>query len=302
MSSTTNTYGIRSNGGQHGDVFTKPCVVNFMLDLVGYTSDRDLSYVSITEPSCGEGEFIIEIIRRLAESSKKFGFDLNEAFHSKVSASDIDGQKVLVCIERIKGEFPEITNPGIRIFVEDYLLTNHEPVDIVIGNPPYIRYEQIPEEKLPIYKQRFSTFYYRADMYVLFFEKSLRQLNPDGKHCFICANRWMKNTYGKVLRKMVALNYSLERIINMEGADAFDEEVLAYPAITLIGAHRSQGTTLYAETSSVDTLPALQMEMLEAPTGDDWHSMFNSDDILSSLPLIEEQGFKIGTLVSLKIS
>lgn len=294
MSSTTNTYGTRSNGGQHGDVFTKPCVVSYMLDLVGYTSDRDLSCVSITEPSCGEGEFIIEIIHRLAASSAKYGFDLNEAFHKSVSASDIDGRKVLVCIERIKTEFPEITNPGLRIFVEDYLLMNHKPVDIVIGNPPYIRYEQIPEDKLHIYKQRFSTFYYRADMYVLFFEKSLRQLNPGGKHCFICANRWMKNTYGKMLRKMVAHNYSLECIINMEGADAFDEEVLAYPAITLIEAHRSNDTTLYAETSNVDALPSLSMESLEAPAGDDWHSMFNSDASQSMLPLIEEQGFKIG--------
>ena len=294
MSLTTNTYGTRSSGGLHGDVFTKPCVVNYMLDLVGYTSDRDLSCVSITEPSCGEGEFIIEITRRLADSAKNFGFDLNESFHKYVSASDIDGQKVLVCIERIKDEFPEITNPGLRIFVEDYLLMNHEPVDIVIGNPPYIRYEQIPEDKQLVYKQRFSTFYYRADMYVLFFEKSLYQLNPGGKHCFICANRWMKNTYGKVLRKMVACNYSLERIINMEGVDAFDEKVLAYPAITLIKAHQSNGVTLYAEASSVDALPDLPMESLVSPTNDDWHCMFNSDATQSMLPLIEEQGFKIG--------
>lgn len=294
MSSTTNTYGTRSNGGQHGDVFTKPCVVSYMLDLVGYTSDRDLSCVSITEPSCGEGEFIMEIIRRLAASAGQYGFDLNAAFHKQVSASDIDARKVLVCIERIKREFPEITNPGMRIFVEDYLLMNHEAVDIVVGNPPYIRYEQIPEEKLPVYKQRFSTFYYRADMYVLFFEKSLQQLKRGGKHCFICANRWMKNTYGKALRKMVAYHYSLERIINMEGADAFDEEVLAYPAITLIGAHPSSGTTLYAETDSAENLPTLQMDTLDAPIGDDWLRMFNSDASLPSLPLIETQGFKIG--------
>lgn len=294
MSSATNTYGTRRNGGQHGDVFTKPCVVSYMLDLVGYTSDRDLSCVSITEPSCGEGEFIVEIIRRLAASAARYDFDLNAAFHKQVSASDIDAQKVLVCIDRIKNEFPEIKNPGMRIFVEDYLLMNHEAVDIVIGNPPYIRYEQIPEDKLPVYRQRFSTFYYRADMYVLFFEKSLQQLKRDGKHCFICANRWMKNTYGKALRKMVACHYSLERIINMEGADAFDEEVLAYPAITLIGAHPSIGTTLYAETDSAEDLPTLQMETLAAPIGDDWLGMFNSDALLASLPLIETQGFKIG--------
>lgn len=294
MSLTTNIYGSRSNGGQHGDVFTKPCVVNYMLDLVGYTSDRDLSRVSIMEPSCGEGEFIIEIIRRLAESAERFGFDLNEAYHSKVSASDIDGSKILFCTERIKKEFPEITNVGLRITTEDYLLSSHDPVDIVVGNPPYIRYEQIPENKLSIYKQHFCTFYYRADMYVLFFEKSLRQLNHNGKHCFICANRWMKNTYGKKLREMVARNYSIECIINLEGANAFNEEVLAYPAITLIESHRSKGVSLYAETSDTVQLPNLEMQTLKSPIGADWHKMFNSGDILSSFPLIEEQGFKIG--------
>ena len=182
----------------------------------------------------------------------------------------------------------------MRIFVEDYLLMSHEAVDIVVGNPPYIRYEQIPEEKLQVYKQRFRTFYYRADIYVLFFEKSLQQLKKNGKHCFICANRWMKNTYGKMLRKMVACHYSLERIINMENADAFDEEVLAYPAITLIEAHPSNGKTLYTETDSAVALPTLQTEALDAPTDDDWLRMFNSDAMLTSLPLIEAQGFKIG--------
>ncbi len=294
MNSTTNIYRTRNNGGQHGDVFTKHCVVSYMLDLVEYTSDRDLSCVSINEPSCGEGEFLIEIIKRLAASAAQYGFDLNTAFHKQVSASDIDAQKVLFCIERIKREFPEIKNPGMRIFVEDYLLMSHEAVDIVVGNPPYIRYEQIPEEKLQVYKQRFHTFYYRADIYVLFFEKSLQQLKKNGKHCFICANRWMKNTYGKMLRKMVACHYSLERIINMEEADAFDEEVLAYPAITLIESHSSNGKTLYAETNNVEELPTLQIKALDAPTDDDWLRMFNSDAVLTELPLIEAQGFKIG--------
>lgn len=62
---SNNTYGIRSNGGQHGDVFTKPEVVEFMLDEAGYKASDNLSSISIMEPSCGEGEFIIEIIRRL---------------------------------------------------------------------------------------------------------------------------------------------------------------------------------------------------------------------------------------------
>ena len=193
MHSKNSTYGIRASGGRHGDVFTKPQIVDYMLDLVGYTADKDLSSVSIMEPSCGEGRFIMSIIRRLKESAFRFGFDFNDAYHRNISASDIDEEKVSHCIERIKIAFPEIVNPDISVVAEDFLLADHKQVDIVIGNPPYIRYEQIPKDKLDIYKRRFVTFYYRADMYVLFFEQSLRQLKHNGKHCFICANRWMKN-------------------------------------------------------------------------------------------------------------
>ena len=67
MSSNNSRYGFRRSGGQHGDVFTSSEVVSYMLDLVGYTSDRDLRNTSILEPSCGEGEFVIEIVRRLKE-------------------------------------------------------------------------------------------------------------------------------------------------------------------------------------------------------------------------------------------
>ena len=95
MHSKNSTYGIRASGGRHGDVFTKPQIVDYMLDLVGYTADKDLSSVSIMEPSCGEGEFIISIITRLAESASRYGFDLNEAYHRNVNASDLDGIKVL---------------------------------------------------------------------------------------------------------------------------------------------------------------------------------------------------------------
>ena len=104
-----------------------------------------IKHRTIMEPSCGEGEFIIEIIRRLKQSSLTFGFNLNEAYHKSVFASDIDAVKIAVCTNRIKTEFPEIIHPEQNLFVEDYLLSSHKPVDIIMGNPPYIRYEETIE-------------------------------------------------------------------------------------------------------------------------------------------------------------
>ncbi len=289
--SSNNTYRARSSGRQHGDVFTKPEVVDFMLDEVGYVASANLSDISIMEPSCGEGEFVVEIVKRLKKSSEHWGFDLNKAYHKCVTASDIDRRKVEICVQRISCEAPEIEHPEQNIHTEDYLLSQHHAFDIIVGNPPYIRYEEIPQDKLPLYKS-FSTFYYRPDMYIFFFEKSLSQLKPNGQHCFICANRWMKNKYGKRLRTLVASHYNLRKIINMEGANAFEEEVLAYPAITVISNERVTDGVQYAQIKEVAQIRDSQYTLLRVPLGDDWSNVFTTHK--QELSLIEEQGFKIG--------
>ena len=294
MSSSESIYGMRTSGGQQGDVFTHPTVVKYMLDLVGYNPAVDLSAISIMEPSCGDGEFIVEIVQRLQLSSERYGFDLNKAYHNCVHASDIDARKIEKCLTRLRTQFPTILFPEENIKKEDYLLNDQPMVDIVIGNPPYIRYEQIPEDKLPIYKKQFNTFYYRADMYVLFYEKSLRQLNPQGRHCFICSNRWMRNKYGRILRRMVAQSFRIERIINMESADAFQEEVLAYPAVTLLSRSERTESYLFSDITSVSQLENITTEERPCPTDEDWSCMFAKDSTISNFPLIEEQGFKIG--------
>src|SRR5690606_7332337 len=87
----------------------------------------------------------------------------------------------------------------------DFLTTDlpHD-FDYVVGNPPYVRQELIPEAKLADYRSRFKTFYDRADLYIPFFERSLDALAPGGRLGFICTDRWTKNKYGGPLRAMVA--------------------------------------------------------------------------------------------------
>ena len=78
----------------------------------------------------------------------------------------------------------------------------------------------------------------------------------------------------------------------MEGANAFKEEVLAYPAITLILNKQNQSKVKYADIKDISTLDTIECRILSAPTDDDWSKMFNTDN--QELKLIEEQGFKIG--------
>ncbi|MBQ4386560.1 MAG: N-6 DNA methylase [Prevotella sp.] len=291
MNSSNCVYGERASGGGHGDVPTAPEVVRYMLDLVGYTADKNLSGTIILEPSCGEGEFIVGIARRLMESALRFGFDAQAAFARCVYGYDIVEEKIQHCRERIKELGLDPTDAHIS--VGDFLSAQVPEVDVVVGNPPYVRYENIPASQLDYIKNTFPTFHYRADLYIPFFEKTLRALKPGGKHCFICANRWLKNEYGRKLRRLVARCFWLETIINLERADAFQEDVLAYPAITLISNNTRRETFGYAEVERVGELASLHPTERNTPVDDDWSDAFIRTDH-SQLYTIEELGFKIG--------
>jgi predicted RNase H-like nuclease len=89
----------------------------------------------------------------------------------------------------------------------------------------------------------------RADLYIPFFEKSLSLLNDGGKLSFICTDRWIKNIYGTSLRKLISEKYSLELFLDIYGANAFDSDVMTYPAITQISKTESDRTVLITESS-----------------------------------------------------
>lgn len=284
-------YGTRSSGIAHGDVFTSPEVVCFILDKVGYVSDKNLQDVSILEPSCGNGEFIYEIAKRLLVSANKYGFNANASFVSNVYAYDIDDEKIDVCRNRVNSLGYQDTS---NIQIADFLRINTNKVDIVVGNPPYIRYENIPPDTLNYCKSTFSLFHYRSDLYIPFFEKTLSLLKPGGKHGFICSNRWLKSEYGKKLRRHISTFYYLQLLVDLEQTNAFQEDVLAYPAITVISAECKREMFLFSETKDINELNQLSFSQKISPSGEDWTTIFTSIVANKKLLQIEKQGFNIG--------
>ena len=88
----------------------------------------------------------------------------------------------------------------------------------------------------------------RSDIYVGFIETGLRMLKPDGVLGFIVADRWMHNQYGADLRRFIADGYSIETVLAMHDVDAFEEQVSAYPAITVI-RRGDQGAAVVANAT-----------------------------------------------------
>ena len=143
--------------------------------------------------------------------------------------------------------------------------------DFILGNPPYIRLENIPTERSAAYRRACPTMRGRSDIYVGFIETCLRILKPDGVLGFIVADRWMHNQYGADLRQIIADGYSVETVLTMHDVDAFEAKVSAYPAITVI-RRGEQSTAVVANATrdfdealctllhEVDDLPQLEVD------------------------------------------
>ena len=94
----------------------------------------------------------------------------------------------------------------------DFLLHEHpaSSADFVVGNPPYIRLEDVPRELSTAYRDTWPTMQGRSDIFVGFFEAGLQLLKADGVLGFICADRWMHNQYGGALRQLITSRYAVE--------------------------------------------------------------------------------------------
>jgi len=248
----TYAFGERASGESHGVVLTKPHIVELILDLSGYTEHQDLPSMTLLEPACGRGVFLAAAATRLARAAKRQGIAISE-LGSALTAFDIDPQHVSDTRSRVASL---LRNHGLAsrsagalaakwVQHGDFLLSHRAArFDAIVGNPPYVRIEQIPSILLEEYRRRFRTLFDRADLYVAFIEHALGLLKPNGILSFICADRWTLNRYGAPLRDIITREFAVRAYVDLHTAAPFESEVIAYPAIFAIGRTRGRSVAV----------------------------------------------------------
>jgi hypothetical protein len=107
----------------------------------------------------------------------------------------------------------------------------------------------------------------RADIFIGFIEHGLDLLGPEGRLAFICADRWMRNSYGKALRAKVLDSFAVDVVLAMHDAPAFESAVSAYPAVTVI-RRGTQRCVLDAEATERFDAAEAQMFLSWAVSGE----------------------------------
>ncbi|GAA9944540.1 class I SAM-dependent DNA methyltransferase [Helicobacter pylori] len=109
-------------------------------------------------------------------------------------------------------EFPEVLNDE-----GDFL-----GFDCIIGNPPYIRQEQIKDLK-PLLEKQYQDFYNStADIYTYFFALSFHLLKEKGFNAFITSNKYARAKYGAKLRELLLKKTTIVSYMELNALKVFE--------------------------------------------------------------------------------
>ncbi|OPY25214.1 MAG: N5-glutamine S-adenosyl-L-methionine-dependent methyltransferase [Methanocella sp. PtaU1.Bin125] len=103
--------------------------------------------------------------------------------------------------------------------------------DVIIGNPPYVRQEELKEIK-PYLEKNYESYHGQADLCVYFFERELKMLKEGGYFGMIVSSKWLKAGFGVNLRKFLN-KYWIEELIDFGDLQLF-KGATTYPCIIII--------------------------------------------------------------------
>jgi len=147
------------------------------------------------------------------EKIAKLTTDINDL---EIKLDTIKTNKIYENAFEWRFEFPEVLNNDGEFM----------GFDAVIGNPPYIRIQELNEfpEIVKWYNEKYSsTGAGNYDLYIPFIEKSHNLLSLKGEHCFINPYKFINSNYGEKIRGIISQNKSLYRAILYNSLQIFED-------------------------------------------------------------------------------
>ena len=263
-----------------GVVYTPDWLAAFVVDRV-IDCGTALQEACCLDPACGDGAFLVEIVRRLADcvpmdelphvvEGSVFGTDIDDA------ACDIARARVVAAVEGVSGPQPKrFFADNVRC--EDFLEADRdERFDVVIGNPPFVSARNLSARQKVRFLERFETAWGRLDLYALFLEHALRHLREGGRLGFITPDKWLTAQSAGPLRTFVAHGFTVRSFDRFDRHDLFPG-VATVPCVTVIDREQGPSANAICRWWDVDGYNAVPIaggieEIAVAGDGSPWES------------------------------
>jgi len=187
-----------------GGYYTSPTIAKCLCNWAIRSSGDN-----ILEPSCGDGVFIMASLIRLLELGASKNNILKQLVGIEIMSSEAD--KSIEKINKIIGD-----NKNIIIHIGDffsYVTFNlNKQFDCVVGNPPFIRYQNFPEPSRAMAMSLLKKLGFRpnklTNTWVPFVALSTICLAPGGRLAMVLPAELLQVSYASQLRSFLVDRFS----------------------------------------------------------------------------------------------
>ena len=171
-----------------GFVPTPQETVDTMVELL-FEGRAPEPHSSVLDPGCGTGEFVDGLLRWC----ERRGHPPPRITGVESDPRHLPGLRAKYRRQR-----------AVRVEHADFLADGGAKYDFVVGNPPYVAITSLSEDEKSEYRSRYATARGRFDLYLLFFEKALRSLAPNGRLVFITPEKYLYVETAGPLRNLLS--------------------------------------------------------------------------------------------------
>ena len=226
-------------------VYTRPPIVNLILDAVDWRADLDLTDQKLLEPACGDGVFVLCAARRLLRSFADRGqAPTLDSLSGRIRAYEIHageaakGRSAVVQLLLDNGlariDADAVSQAWIK--TADFLLEtlNPGPFSHVVGNPPYLRWATLPASLRVRYERVLPAISAKGDLFLPFLDRGIEALKAGGKLGFLCTDRWKYMGFAEKFRAFRLPQVDILKDCTISPIEAYLERVSTYPSVVVM--------------------------------------------------------------------
>ena len=204
-----------------GVYYTSNQIIELMINnLVFKKTDK------IIDISCGVSNFLYFIGKKIKYHNPDM--KMKDIIQNNLYGIDNSNLAVIrseIVLNLLMIEFNEYDEIKPNVYFTDTLGYNFkQKYDYVIGNPPYVRIQNLGEDTIKNIRENYRfTREGNIDMYIVFLEIGLNILKDSGKLIYIISNTFFRSNCCKKLREYMIQDNVIEKIINLEDIIVFDD-------------------------------------------------------------------------------
>jgi len=219
----------------NGAFFTPSIIVDFIIEEVSPKENA-----KCIDPSCGSGAFLLGLVEYF---HRKYDKDITSIIKNNIYGYDllpynIRRAKILLSLYGLI-HHEILKEDDFNLFCQNSLTNQIDlQFDIVVGNPPYIKFQDLDNDTRDFLLHNFTTTIKGSfNTYFAFFELGYNLLNKNGYMGYITPNNFFTSIAGQPLREFFKENKSIYKIIDFKDIKIFDAQT--YTSLTFINKQKN---------------------------------------------------------------